>query len=59
MQKVEKGLKSVDNFGITANLSIDKGKEQLNSYGGALCSLILFTITFLFSWTKIKVLVEK
>ena len=58
-KSVTSGFKKMDSFAESAKLRIDQDKEKLESYGGAICSIILTIIVVLFAWTKVLTLQEK
>ena len=58
-KSVTSGFKKMDSFAESAKLRIDPEKETLESFGGAICSIVLTVIVALFAWTKILTLQEK
>ena len=52
MQKFKNVLKSIDNFGDSINFSVRGGLKSYNTWPGAICSIVIYSIILLYGTTK-------
>ena len=52
-------VQSADVFGQSFHMSLEDGKDRVNSYAGSLCSFALFTLVCLYGYLKMDVLLAK
>ena len=50
---------STDFFGHTFHMSLDKGRDEVNSYTGSICSFLVFFLICIYGTLKIDVLIAK
>ena len=52
-------IKSSDYFGQTYSMRIDKNQERITSWGGAVCSILLFLVIGSYTYQKLDILINK